>query len=220
VKALVWFNWNCPATYGNMDWVIESSSAAQSAFATGISSSVYAANNFGALAPGTKVAPLSGATAPPPSTGTNTLKNASFETIGASPWYAPWTVRNDLGASFSQDTTAAAGSRSFRATLSQASSTQPWLVQVRQSGQALTAGRAATLTFWAKASTARPITAALQRAGTPYNVYVQRDVNLTTAWTKYTLSVTPTASDATVMAVFNLAKATGSVWIDDVSLVS
>jgi hypothetical protein len=41
-----------------MDWVIESSSSAQSAFRSGIASSVYAANNFAGLPRGTKVIPL------------------------------------------------------------------------------------------------------------------------------------------------------------------
>lgn len=42
VKALIWFNWN---TEG-MDWVIESSPAAQQAFAKSIASSYYATNEW------------------------------------------------------------------------------------------------------------------------------------------------------------------------------
>jgi hypothetical protein len=219
IKAFVWFNWNAPATAGNMDWVIESSSSAQSAFRSGIASSVYAANNFASLPRGTKVIPLGGAAAPPPAT-TTTIKNGSFETTGTSPWFSPWTVRNDLGATIAQDTTASAGSRSFKASLAQANPTQPWVVQLRQSGQTTTAGRTATLSFSAKASSARTITAALQKTASPYNVYVEKDVSLTTSWQRFTVTVTPTASDSAVSANFHLAKTTGTVWIDDVSLVS
>lgn len=42
VEAVVWFNWN----HGGMDWAIESSLAAQEAFAEGVSSSYYAENEF------------------------------------------------------------------------------------------------------------------------------------------------------------------------------
>lgn len=42
IKALVWFNWNDVKKTGRMDWPIESSEAAKSAFAAGIASSNYA----------------------------------------------------------------------------------------------------------------------------------------------------------------------------------
>ena len=45
VKALVWFNWNADG----MDWVIESSAAAQAAFAKGMASDYYARNQFAQL---------------------------------------------------------------------------------------------------------------------------------------------------------------------------
>ena len=47
VKAAVWFNAKHDNPYN--DWRIESSSAAQSAFASAIQSSYYAQNEFGAL---------------------------------------------------------------------------------------------------------------------------------------------------------------------------
>ncbi|CAG0928124.1 Endoglucanase H [Thermoflexales bacterium] len=45
VKAVVWFNWNTD----EMDWVIESSPAAQAAFAKGIASPYYAHSEFANL---------------------------------------------------------------------------------------------------------------------------------------------------------------------------
>ncbi len=45
VKAFVWFNWNLQG----MDWVIESSPAAQAAFAKGIASDYYTQNQFANL---------------------------------------------------------------------------------------------------------------------------------------------------------------------------
>src|SRR5579859_1433472 len=55
IKAVVWFNWNCEP---GSSFVIESTPAAQSAFAAGIGSSYYADNSFGSLPAGTKVPPL------------------------------------------------------------------------------------------------------------------------------------------------------------------
>lgn len=46
VKAVIWFNWN----HRNMDWTIESSPAAQQAFAESIASNYYVVNEFSNLA--------------------------------------------------------------------------------------------------------------------------------------------------------------------------
>jgi Glycosyl hydrolase family 26 len=60
VKAVAWFNWNIydEKTGGRWDWPIESSKAAQAAFANIISSPYYAANEFGSLTPLTHIKPL------------------------------------------------------------------------------------------------------------------------------------------------------------------
>ncbi len=47
IKGIVWFNWNVPDQ--GVDWVIESSPAAQAAFAKGIASDYYSSNFFSAL---------------------------------------------------------------------------------------------------------------------------------------------------------------------------
>jgi beta-mannanase len=53
IKAVLWFNWNAD----DMDWTIESSPAAQAAFARGIASRVYSSNDFQDLM-GSPIAPL------------------------------------------------------------------------------------------------------------------------------------------------------------------
>lgn len=58
VKAISWFNWNIPAGEGRWDWQIESSEAAQTAFANVISSSFFAKNTFGSLPSLTRIQPL------------------------------------------------------------------------------------------------------------------------------------------------------------------
>jgi hypothetical protein len=54
IRAVVYFNWNTTTdpTDPDASIVIESSAAAQAAFAAGIASSYYAANTFAALPPG------------------------------------------------------------------------------------------------------------------------------------------------------------------------
>ena len=54
VKAFLWFD----KFDSGMDWPIETSSAATAAFAGGISSGIYASNQFGSLGGGT-IKPLS-----------------------------------------------------------------------------------------------------------------------------------------------------------------
>jgi hypothetical protein len=60
IKAIVYFNMN----HDGMDWIIESSSSAQNAFASGIASSVYSANNFSGLET-SPIPPLGSSPAPP-----------------------------------------------------------------------------------------------------------------------------------------------------------
>jgi hypothetical protein len=55
IKAVLWFNWNCDP---GSTYTIETTSAAQSAFASGIAAPTYSTNKFGALAAGQKVRPL------------------------------------------------------------------------------------------------------------------------------------------------------------------
>jgi hypothetical protein len=209
IKALVWFNWNVAATSGNMDWVVESSPAANAAFRAGIASSYYADNSFANLPLLTPVAPLPG----------NEVRNGSFEPIGLSPWFSPWTLRNDLGAALVQDAgTATSGAASLRVDLPAASPATPWAVQVRQSPFGLTATGSYTLSFWAKASAPRPVTVLLQGSLAPWPVYVTRTASLTTGWVNYVYVFTAPASDPKGMIAINLAAATGSVWLDDVSL--
>jgi mannan endo-1,4-beta-mannosidase len=61
VKALVWFNWNVNDPV--IDWPIESTSAMQSAFRSGISSSYYASNQFANL-PSGPIKPPGGSSSP------------------------------------------------------------------------------------------------------------------------------------------------------------
>ncbi len=210
IKAICWFNWNAPATTGRMDWTIESSSSATSAFRAGIASGYYAGRSFANLTRMSKVQSMSSTS--------NEVRNGSFETTG-SPWYAPWTVRNDMGASFVRDTaTVAAGAVSLRVSVGSSNPTRPWAVQVRQSGLPLSYRASYAVSFRAKASSARAVTLLVQGSTSPWTVYMQRDPVLSTGWTQYAFNFTAPRSDGSAMVAINLARSAGTVWLDDVSL--
>jgi len=214
IKAWVWFNWNHPGTGGNMDYVIESSAASQQAYRESMASPYYAANSFGNLPQYTKVQPLM------PDWSTNrSAVNQSFEQRDNSPSHAPWAVRNDIGASFSQDdSTVADGSYSMKVSVPRAAE-EPWAVQLRRHDQVLVAGRTYTVSFAAKASSERYINVVVQKAQSPYTEHFNQCVGLDTSWQRYSYRFTASADENAAMLALNLAQATGDVWIDDVSLV-
>lgn len=151
-------------------------------------------------------------------TPTNQITNGSFEKTGTT-WLSPWTwgVKTGASASISQDTaTAADGSRSARASILR-SNQNYWYVQLSNAPIQVTAGRTYTLVFWAKASKNRTIIPTLQQNYSPDTEYFKTTTSLTTSWRKYTYTFTPTQTDSNVILRFNLASATGTVWIDGVS---
>ncbi len=143
------------------------------------------------------------------------ISNPSFET-----WFAPWNFRNDLGATFSQDSTTGANGThaSLKVAMPSSNSSQPWLVSVSQGNKTLKAGQSYTLSFWAKASYNRPIRAVIQNQNSPYTEYTSQAANVTTSWNRYTFSFSSPASLSTAMLNFNLASNNGTVWLDEVSL--
>jgi beta-mannanase len=82
IKAAVWFNWNADGP--DKAYVIESSAAAQAAFAAGIGSPYYATNDFGNLPAGSKVWPITSPTIP-----TSTIVPSTTTTATATATSAP-----------------------------------------------------------------------------------------------------------------------------------
>jgi hypothetical protein len=144
------------------------------------------------------------------------LRNGSFE-AGGRAWDRAWTFRNDLGATLARDgTTRVHGAYSLRVDVVSASTA--YLVQLRQPGFALVAGRTYRLAFWARASAARPIDVALQEAAAPWTLYFKRSVALGTSWRPYVLGYTAAAAQPNATLNFDLAAEQGQVWLDAVSL--
>ena len=150
----------------------------------------------------------------------NMLADASFDNSGAA-WLWPWALLIPSGGVAwitSDNAVAEDGGTSARITISQSSGT-PWDVQVQQRGLSLNSGRSYLLSFYAKASASRTIQAAIQQGGAPYTLYALRTLNVSTAWQQFTVPVQMSTSDSDAAVNFNLAGATGQVWLDNVSLV-
>ncbi len=150
------------------------------------------------------------------SVGVNLLKNPSFES-GLSSWTFVSSNSKSNKASVTTSTKVD-GLQSALVSIAAASPTL-WAIQLEQGNLSLIAGKTYTISFWAKASNNRTIDIVTQQQGGNWIQYYQVTPSLTTAWTKYTYSFKAPAT-AISSFVFNLAKTTGSVWIDGVSLTA
>jgi hypothetical protein len=144
------------------------------------------------------------------------VQNGSFES-GVSPWKVQ--VNSPAAASSTQDsTTAESGTYSEKVVVTTVG--KDWYVQLKQWGMAITAGHTYTVSFWAKASSSRTDDFVIQQQGSPYTIYTERPMSLTTSWQHITATVTPTASNNNVFIGFNVGQTVGTVWVDNVSVTS
>jgi Carbohydrate binding domain/Thrombospondin type 3 repeat len=142
------------------------------------------------------------------------LVNGTFDSGGAT--FTPWIFRHDVAATLTGDVSGN-GSRAAKVTVS-ATSPQPWHVQLREEGVQLHAGTTYTVVYSARASAPRLINARIQSPVAPYPTMVAHDEQLTTQWQQFALTYTATTDVADAFVGFNLAQATGDVWIDDVTI--
>ncbi len=146
------------------------------------------------------------------------ISNGSFETTGGN-WLSPWyfNVKTGATATIAQDSTAAAGSKSAKISITK-SNTSSYMVALQQVNIPLVAGRTYTISFSAKASVNRIIDTLHQQNANPYTVYKDTTFNITTSWKQYSYTFTPTVTDPASLLQFDVANATGTVWIDNVSM--
>lgn len=124
-----------------------------------------------------------------------------------------WTIAGD-GTRAWDPSTAAAGSASARLHVPIVGAV-PWSTAFGTTGTIpVVTGVPASATFWAKASTARPIT--VVAAPTTGSV-ASRTLTIDTVWRQYQVALVPIAS-ANVGLRFYLGAATGDVWLDDCHL--
>jgi hypothetical protein len=149
----------------------------------------------------------------------NLIQNASFENTGSN-WLSPWqfTVKSGAAAVLSQEgTSAVAGTKSAKVSVTTAN-LNPYYVQLRQNNLVLNPGIHYVISFWARASTTRPLQVTLQNNQT-FATVASVNPLVTTSWQQFSFSFTPSSS-LTALLAFNCAQASGQVWIDNVKLQS
>jgi len=149
----------------------------------------------------------------------NLLKNYSFENNGNN-WLSPWDFKTQSGVRGSishVSNTKVDGIYSVDIAIMKSSSND-WYAQLLQGGISVVNGQTYTISFWAKASKNRTVRVVLQQNYSPYNIYIQKIFTLTPSWQKYIVSFTQPHTDSNILLDFNVANATGNVWIDKVSI--
>jgi hypothetical protein len=146
------------------------------------------------------------------SAGPDAVSNGGFETDVTS----GWSFVTALGSSLARDaSTAAVGGASAHVTIPAADPVSPWNTSMISSGTiSLATGNSCSATFWARASAPRTLRVAAGRVSGG-GEYVSRTIDLTTAWQRYQVVLTPSQSGAATLQ-FHLAAASGDVWLDDV----
>ncbi len=135
-----------------------------------------------------------------------------------------WTDQSHTAAlgTISQDnTTSAAGtySANIHITKNTSNPLNYWYVQLLSNNFTLQANTTYTVTFSAKASNNNYIETNLQQNANPYTIYKHQTYNLTSSWAPYTFTyTTSTAALTPVFLSMNLAKDTGHIWIDNISV--
>ena len=146
----------------------------------------------------------------------NMLQNGSFDSSRISPWQV---VLHTGGEGFASvdSTTSADGPDSANVAVTQANQI-PWYVQFSQGDIPLSASQKYTVSFWAKASKNRPINVVMRQGESPFTEYTNHTLELTQDWLPYSFTVTPGVTDGGSALQFNVAQATGHVWLDNVSV--
>ena len=134
---------------------------------------------------------------------------------------ANWQLEQNGGAmaTVSQDATQPyAGSKSAKITVA-TKGTEGWHLQFKFVGFSLKKDSSYIIQFVAKSAQNTTISAALTRDNSPYTWYGGQDVNLTTNWQTFKMTIQATEDNlAQGRLTFSLGKANGPIWIDAVSL--
>jgi hypothetical protein len=96
-----------------------------------------------------------------------------------------------------------------------------WQIDFNQRDRAYTGGQGYTLTFRARADRARTLAVASQKGSPDWRSYgLYDEVYLTTDWQTFSVPFTATETVTDARMQFFLGGATGTVWIDDVSITT
>jgi hypothetical protein len=144
----------------------------------------------------------------------NLTQNPEFNS-GITPWEL---YLNSGSATVNLDNTSQlSGTNSARINITTATGTN-WHIQFAQPGLNLIAGKTYTLSFRARAASARVINASVDLGQDPWTNYFYQDVNLTTSSQLYTYTFTQPSTTTNARIVYNLGQSNQTVWIDDIQL--
>ena len=154
----------------------------------------------------------------------------TFQTSGIPNMITNWSYEYDLTswnfgvishaqASITRDlTTASKGAASARIDVIQ-SQNGLWRVQFAQNDLEFAQDKSYALTFWAKSSTARPISITLRETDMPYTPIYSTIKNISNTWARYQLTFISPANFSQATLEFGLGGHVSSVWIDGARLI-
>jgi hypothetical protein len=141
------------------------------------------------------------------------LVNGSFEATGSG-WISPWYLQVKSGGAGTVNQTSAAktdGTYSALVNVTQASGPAPWLVQISQSRLALADGQAYTITFSAKAASARSLDVVLQKTASPYTVLLEQRFSVAANWQSFSFTYCVDCDRCNAFA--NSTRRDAAVWV-------
>lgn len=129
-------------------------------------------------------------------------------------------ITGGAGTQVLDNTTSADGSQSVAVTTT-GSSTHVFNVQINQKNLALSSGVTYTVSFYAKSTVNQTIQVAIQKAVTPFTIYAQPNVVISTTWAQYSFTFTTGGvTESNAQIAFNLAGSIATVWLDLVSITA
>ncbi|MCE5300207.1 MAG: carbohydrate binding domain-containing protein [Spirochaetia bacterium] len=151
--------------------------------------------------------------------GPEKIINGNFSTGPGSEWHLEVIAPAAAAGAVTAEGAGTGYPNDYRINIMTAEPANTWHVQFIQTNLDVQTGRAYTLSFWAKADTARVMNVNIMQTNSPWaNLGFSVNVNLTTAWQHYTYVTMVNANEANARVTFSaLASATGTVWITGVS---
>ncbi len=147
----------------------------------------------------------------------NVLTNPGFES-GKGSWYL-WN-RGSGSSSFSTTTSEKYGGAASGQVAVSSGGSVITDVELAQYGVVVSAGQTYTVTFAAKSSVNRTVDIVVQDSASPYKVYMRKTVSVSPTWQTYSSTFQATESKNDCLVGVQFGKASGTVWVDDVSMIN
>ena len=148
----------------------------------------------------------------------NILQDSSFENSTPGQYWKLMVLNGAAAGLQFNNGAGVSGNKCGKITITTSTGTD-WHVQFYQEGFAVEKDTIYQVKFWAKASKNISILSSLSKFGSPYTIYGNKQVFLTTAWQEYSFTATPGESNLLdAYMSFSLGADTGSVYFDNITL--